>query len=224
GSLAARGAGRHLGRGGAVVSEQDFSYLDLLAGLGTQARDGAEERRGHFHRGLVGHNLRERLAALDDRAGLDQPANQFGLVNAFADFGQCEVHEGSPPDSRLFCQTASGLSRFFHDNRAQSALDVVRLWHGFLLVYVIQADARHMLTGHQTRTHQQIVEMFVDDAAQQVFAIVGHFRVLVDDQQTARLPYTGADGIPIVGKNTSQIEYVAMAPRLLRQLVSRLHT
>ena len=35
----------------------------------------------------------ERLAALDRRARLDQPADQLGLVDAFADFGQCEVHD-----------------------------------------------------------------------------------------------------------------------------------
>src|SRR5262249_39131495 len=49
-------------------------------------------RRRHLHRGLVGQHFHEILAALDRLARLDQPTDQFGLVDPFAELGQFEIH------------------------------------------------------------------------------------------------------------------------------------
>ena len=81
----------------ARVSQNHLAHLDLPAGLCSQLRDRAGERRRHFHGGLIGQHLHEVLAALDGVARLDEPIDEFGFVDAFAEFGELEFHLGLPP-------------------------------------------------------------------------------------------------------------------------------
>jgi hypothetical protein len=53
---------------------------------------------------------------------------------------------------RALCVLCGEILRLFHDDGTQRLLDVRQLRHGVLLVHLIQADARNMLAGDQTRT------------------------------------------------------------------------
>src|SRR5262249_39506715 len=64
-----------------------------------QLGDGAGERGGDLHGGLVGHDLHEPLAVLDGLAGVHQPADHIGLVDALAELRQVEGPDCSPDDS-----------------------------------------------------------------------------------------------------------------------------
>ena len=113
--------------------------------------------------------------------GLTSQRDQLGLVDAFAEFGQFEIHGITP-------LTLGVRVRRFGRHRA-SLLHVRQLRHGVLLVDLVQPDARHVLAQQHPRPDQQVVEMLVDDAPQQVLAEVGHLGVLVDDQHPARLQH-----------------------------------
>ncbi len=79
-----------------AVGKDHLPNLDWPTLLGTQLLDRAGERRGHFHRCLVGEHLEQSLAGPDRGARLDQPARHLGLVDAFADLGQTKLHDGPP--------------------------------------------------------------------------------------------------------------------------------
>ena len=70
---------------------------------------------------------------------------------------------------------------------------------------------------------QQLVEMFVNDSAEQVLAIIGNFRILVYDQYSAGLGDASADRSPVVRKNAAQIDNVATQALLLQKLICCLH-
>src|SRR5205823_9045577 len=92
-----------------------------------------------------------------------------------------------------------------------------------LLINAIQADPRNVLSEQDPRTYQQVIEMLIDDAPQQMFAKVGDFRILIDDEHAAGLEQAAADRFPIVGKNTPQIEHIETQARLPSELVGGLH-
>src|SRR5260370_37171516 len=95
------------------------------------------------------------------------------------------------------------LSRFFRSHLVHRGLDAGQLGDAILLIDAIEPDAGKMLSQEDARTHQQVVEMLVDQAPQQMFAEVGNFRVLVDDQRAAGLEYAAADRFPVVGENAA---------------------
>ena len=82
------------GPGGAVRQDQ-VADLDGAAGLDPQLGDGAGERGGDLHGGLVGHDLHEALARLDGVAGGNEPADHLGFVDALAELGELKVHARS---------------------------------------------------------------------------------------------------------------------------------
>src|SRR6266404_4832753 len=92
------------------------------------------------------------------------------------------------------------------------------LGDGILFVNGVEADARHMPAQQRARPHQEIVEMLLDDAAQEMLAEIRDLGVLVDDEHASGLEYAAADGLPVVGENAPQIDDVkagaAVAPQL----------
>jgi len=70
-----------------VERDDDRPDRDDLALFDVQLADGAVDRRGDLHEGLVRLDLRDRLIFGHRIARLDQPRDQFTLRDTLADIG-----------------------------------------------------------------------------------------------------------------------------------------
>src|SRR5207248_1431889 len=101
---------------------------------------------------------------------------ELGLVNAFADLRKTKLHVSALEPARV---AACGLaldakpqavdpSGFFSGNGVHRLLDLSRLRHRVLLVNLVQPDAGDMLAEQDAGADEQVVEVLVNDAPQQV--------------------------------------------------------
>ncbi len=70
--------------------DQRRAHRHGIPDLGAEPENLAADRRGNFHRRLVGHHSRENRVLPHEVADLDVPFHQFGLRDAFADIGKLD--------------------------------------------------------------------------------------------------------------------------------------
>src|SRR5262249_28381562 len=92
-----------------------------------------------------------------------------------------------------------------------------------LFVHLIQANPWNMLTHQDARTNKQVIEMLIDDAAQEMLAEVSHFGIFVDDERAACLHYALPDRLPVIRENAAQIDHGESMSALLPKIIGRAH-
>jgi hypothetical protein len=77
--------------GGCLERHQRGADLDALADVAVELVDDARVRRGDLHQRLLGLDLDERLVQLDLFAFLDEPGDDLGFLQPFAEIGKLEL-------------------------------------------------------------------------------------------------------------------------------------
>ena len=129
---------RHASRFGSLRAssvldcENDLADFDLVAFFDADLLHGSADRRRHFHDGLVGFELHDRLSSADRGSGRDHQAHQVALFDVFSQLGKLEFNH---------CVCSSFVFRPFRVFWLRCRLTRKRLFSR-RFVYALLADCR----------------------------------------------------------------------------------